>query len=197
VRTKTPEQADKMLDAAARLFSRRRFHEVRMEDIAAEAEVGKGTLYRYFADKEELYVALLARASRQFQELLLAEVARARTPRGRLRAVVSAILTFFDEQPHVTPLIQRAEVTHGPDSPWRPVRDMVTTQVLAALDEARAAGEFAVADPETAALMLLGGLRSVLLFGRRPRPAGLSETIVADWLGGVAEPVADSVGAAD
>jgi TetR/AcrR family fatty acid metabolism transcriptional regulator len=197
VRTKTPEQADKMLDAATRLFSRRRFHEVRMEDIAAEAEVGKGTLYRYFADKEELYVALLTRASRQFRELMLAEVGRARTPRGRLRAVVAAIITFFDDQPHVTPLIQRAEVTHGRDSPWQPIRDILLAQVLAILEEARAAGEFTVADPETAALMLLGGLRSVLLFGRRPRPTRLPEQIVAGWLGGVAEPAAEPVGVAE
>jgi TetR/AcrR family fatty acid metabolism transcriptional regulator len=197
VRTKTPEQADKMLGAAARLFSRRRFHEVRMEDIAAEAEVGKGTLYRYFADKEELYVALLDRASRQLQELTRESVARARTPRARLRAVVTAILTFFEEQPHVTPLIQRAEVTLGRDSPWQPVREIILAHVLAILDDARAAGEFAVADPETAALMLLGGLRSVLLFGRRPRPDDLPEQIVAGWLGGVAEPVAEPAGAAD
>ena len=61
MRTKTAQQADKVLDAAARLFGTQRFHEVRMEDIAAEATVGKGTLYRYFNDKEELFVALLER----------------------------------------------------------------------------------------------------------------------------------------
>src|SRR5215472_7850945 len=65
LRTKTPLQADKMLDAAGRLFGAHRFHEVRMEDIAAEAEVGKGTIYRYFSDKEELFLALLERSSRQ------------------------------------------------------------------------------------------------------------------------------------
>ena len=34
-----------------------------MEDIADLAEVGKGTLYRYFKDKEELYMALLSRVT--------------------------------------------------------------------------------------------------------------------------------------
>ena len=51
-----------MLAAAARLFGSQRFHEVRMEDIAAEAAVAKGTLYRYFADKEQLYRAMLVRS---------------------------------------------------------------------------------------------------------------------------------------
>ena len=34
-----------------------------MEDVASAAGVGKGTVYRYFKDKEELYLALLARAA--------------------------------------------------------------------------------------------------------------------------------------
>ena len=84
MRTKTPQQADKMLDAASRLFATSRFHEVRMEDIAAEAEVGKGTLYRYFMDKDELYFALLTRASRQFLCRLEQSVAQAEGARHRL-----------------------------------------------------------------------------------------------------------------
>ncbi len=36
-----------------------------MEDIAAAAEVGKGTLYRYFKDKDELYEALLEQAAQE------------------------------------------------------------------------------------------------------------------------------------
>src|SRR5271156_6007247 len=99
VRTKTPEQAEKMLDAAVELFGRRRFHEVRMEDIAAEAEVGKGTIYRYFADKEELYLALLDRASQQYRALLDEEVAKPTTPQKKLRALVAAGFGFFDRQP--------------------------------------------------------------------------------------------------
>ena len=65
VRTKTPAQAEKILGAAARLFATQRFHEARMEDIAAAAAVGKGTLYRYFGDKDQLYRALLVRAAEQ------------------------------------------------------------------------------------------------------------------------------------
>src|SRR5437773_2112800 len=120
VRTKTPLQSDKMLDAAARLFGTQRFHEVRMEDIAAEAGVGKGTLYRYFSDKDELYLALLKRSSGQFVGRLQEAVERAAGARARLEALVAAILGFFDGQPHLLDLIQRAEVARGlgPGFPW-------------------------------------------------------------------------------
>jgi AcrR family transcriptional regulator len=187
VRSKTTEQSDKVLEAAAQLFGQKRFHEVRMEDIAAEAEVGKGTLYRYFADKEELYLGLLDRASRQYLALIDAEVAKADGPGKKLRALVAAGYSFFDGQPHLGPLIQRAEVTHV-NSPWQPARDAFLAHIRTILAGAREDGEFTVADPEMAALLLLGGLRSVYMFGRKARSRELADRIVTAWLHGVAEP---------
>jgi TetR/AcrR family fatty acid metabolism transcriptional regulator len=187
VRTKNPEQAEKILEAASRLFGRRRFHEVRMEDIAAEAEVGKGTLYRYFADKEELYLALLGRAAGQYMRLIAAESAKPTDARKKLRALVAAGFVFFERQPHLGPLIQRAEVTHA-DSPWQPARERFLAIAADILNQAREDGEFTVADPATAALLLLGGVRSIYLFGRKPRSRDVADRIVNVWLYGVAQP---------
>src|SRR5262245_11806454 len=117
-------QADKILAAAARLFATHRFHEARMEDIAAQAEVGKGTLYRYFKDKEELYVALLRRAADGLLCRLQHAVAQSASPREQLVFVVDALLSYFDEQPHLLDLIQHAEAMQNPDQefPWQAVR---------------------------------------------------------------------------
>src|ERR1700761_5292813 len=106
VRTKTPAQAEKILDAAASLFATQRFHEARMEDIAAAAEVGKGTLYRYFKDKEELYLALLERAAVGISARLTSETGAAEGIHARLEAVVRAIVGYFDDNPHLFDLIQ-------------------------------------------------------------------------------------------
>jgi AcrR family transcriptional regulator len=43
------------MQAAEKLFSTRRFHEVTLDDVIRLAGVGKGTVYRYFADKEDLF----------------------------------------------------------------------------------------------------------------------------------------------
>jgi AcrR family transcriptional regulator len=175
-----------MLDAAARLFGAHRFHEVRMEDIAAEAAVGKGTLYRYFSDKEALYLALLERASGQFLTRVQEEVARADGAREKLVALVATILAYFDEQPHLIDLIQRAELVRGlgPGSPWQRPRNEVFRLVLELFETGNRHGEFCVRDAELAMNMLLGGLRTVLRFGSRPRPHDLAERIVAGHLGG-------------
>src|SRR5581483_5627436 len=112
VRTKSPLQADKILTVAARLFATHRYHEARMEDIAAAAEVGKGTLYRYFKDKDELFSALLAQAAEQLSARLHEATKQAAPPRRRLEAIVEAILVYFDEHPHLFDLIQHTEVMH-------------------------------------------------------------------------------------
>lgn len=181
MRSTSPRQSDKILAAAARLFATHRFHEARMEDIAALAEVGKGTLYRYFRDKDELYLALLRHASDGLAARL-DDCATGRSPRDGLVAVVAALIAYFDEQPHLFDLIQHAEVMLRPsvDFPWQQAR----TRTLALVKELLTAGPFAVDDIDLAALMLLGGVRAVIRFGDRPRPADLAERLVAGFLDG-------------
>jgi TetR/AcrR family fatty acid metabolism transcriptional regulator len=188
VRTKTSAQADKILQAAGHLFGIKHFHEVRMDDIATEATVGKGTLYRYFPDKEKLYLAVLARASEQYLERIRHALAKQQGPRARLEALVHAIITYFDEQPHLLDLIQRAEVLRaiGTPFPWQEVRERLWALVFDLLEEGKEAGAFEVAAPELAASMLFGGIRIVLRVGKQPRPPNLARQIVDLWLWGVA-----------
>jgi TetR/AcrR family fatty acid metabolism transcriptional regulator len=187
VRTKTPQYSERMLEAAGRLFGTRRFHEVRMEDVAAEAEVSKGTLYRYFRDKNEMYLALLARASRQFVGEMNERVAAAQTARDRLVAMVEAIIEFFDSQPHLFDLIQRAEIRRelGEAFPWQEARDVTLRLVQDIFEQGSDEGEFRVRQPELAGLMLLGGLRAVIRFGP-PRHGQLARDLVNGFLEGAA-----------
>ncbi|MBO3744728.1 TetR/AcrR family transcriptional regulator [Streptosporangiaceae bacterium NEAU-GS5] len=62
---------EKVLTAAARLFREKGVDNVSMDAIAAEAGVGKGTLFRRFGDKSGLAVALLDDAERALQEAIL------------------------------------------------------------------------------------------------------------------------------
>jgi TetR/AcrR family transcriptional regulator of autoinduction and epiphytic fitness len=48
-----------MLDAAQRAFLRDGFHATTMERIAEDAGVSRQTLYNYFSDKEQIFVALI------------------------------------------------------------------------------------------------------------------------------------------
>ena len=47
-----------ILQAAAKMFEGRRFDEVKLDEIAAAAGVGKGTLYLYFNNKDDLFAQM-------------------------------------------------------------------------------------------------------------------------------------------
>ena len=53
------ERRQAIVDAALVEFSAKGFAAARLEDIAARAGVGKGTIYLYFKDKEELFQELI------------------------------------------------------------------------------------------------------------------------------------------
>ncbi len=49
------QKRNDILASARSLFSERGFHDTKMEDIAQGAGVGKGTLYEYFKNKQEIF----------------------------------------------------------------------------------------------------------------------------------------------
>jgi AcrR family transcriptional regulator len=85
----------KILAATVRLFRERGVDAVTMDEIAAAAGVGKGTLFRRFADKSGLAAALIDERERRLQARLLSgppPLGAGAPPRARLDAFVRAYL---------------------------------------------------------------------------------------------------------
>jgi AcrR family transcriptional regulator len=61
---------ERILTVACELFARRGIAAVTVEEIAAGAEVGKGTVYNYFAAKEDIAVAFLIELDRDALETM-------------------------------------------------------------------------------------------------------------------------------
>jgi AcrR family transcriptional regulator len=90
---------ERILCAAARLVGERGIDAVSMDDVAAEACVGKGTLYRRFGDRSSLLRALIEEPERDFQEAVI----RGEPPLGpgappveRLHAFGTALLELLE-----------------------------------------------------------------------------------------------------
>jgi AcrR family transcriptional regulator len=100
--TTTAERSDaarnrkKILDAARRLMGTRGLDAVCMDELAAAAGVGKGTLYRRFTDKTALFRALLDDDERVLQERVRARfgLPKDAPPALRLAALWSALVDF-------------------------------------------------------------------------------------------------------
>lgn len=59
------ERQTRILDAAERVFARAGFHAATMQDVAAEAGMSSGNLYRYFASKDAIIAAMAERDRQQ------------------------------------------------------------------------------------------------------------------------------------
>jgi AcrR family transcriptional regulator len=91
----------RVLAAAETLFADRGVDAVTMDDIAAAAGVGKGTLYRRFGDKAGLAMALLDERERELQQQILTgppPLGPGAEPADRLAAFVEAYLEHLTRQ---------------------------------------------------------------------------------------------------
>jgi len=87
-----------ILSTAIELFSRRGIDAVTIDEIAAAADVGKGTIYNYFTAKEDIVVAFMA----DLEARLAPAIARFRPGERPVdRALADYILVHFRlKEPH-------------------------------------------------------------------------------------------------
>ena len=84
------ERKDQILNAAEQVFTKKGLDQTRMEDIADQTGLSKGTLYLYFKSKDDLIIAILDRI---FQGVFKQLDAR----KDNLLSASEAILQFTDE----------------------------------------------------------------------------------------------------
>jgi AcrR family transcriptional regulator len=78
-----------------------------MDEIAADAGTSKSLMYRYFADKTALQVAVARLVVAEIGEALAGALATQPTPREGLRAMVDVYLGMVEHSPHVYAFVTR------------------------------------------------------------------------------------------
>ena len=154
-----------ILAAAEELFARSSYDAVQMDDIARQAKVGKPTIYRYFASKDELFLEVFRTALQQLQRQLSAVLATDLTPTAALDEVfrisfsllgnqVSALRLLTDGQPS---LIVR----------WREEFDryrlFLVSMFRQVIERGMVMGEFRAVDMDMVPPMLVGMIRGGLM----------------------------------
>ena len=101
----------RIIVAALRLFSESGFDATRVADVAAEAEVPVGTVYKHFADKDALLAAIVegyrSCRMREIGELCTSEAALAATPRELVELHLDIVFSAFTLDSGLLRLIER------------------------------------------------------------------------------------------
>lgn len=156
-----------ILDAALTVFSARGFAAAKLDDVAKEAGVSKGTLYLYFESKEALFEAMALELMRVPVMAQLDTIAKAETATEALRQLIQFMTRMLDDtRRSALPKLIIAESAGFPELAriWLKTVIQPVRKRLAALIEAGIArGEFRPVDPwETTKLVIAPFLLTAL-----------------------------------
>jgi AcrR family transcriptional regulator len=97
--TESPLKREAIIEHAIATFAEDGFRNADVQAIADGAGVGKGTVYRYFGNKEELFWATCMAVLERLAAHLMAAVSPVESPLEKLRAAASAYAGFFEANP--------------------------------------------------------------------------------------------------
>lgn len=159
-----PIKQQEILQCAAKLFAARPYHEVRLEDVAAAARVGKGTLYIYYPGKEAIYLAIIrdgfGRAVARIREELSR---RDDDPWVRMEAICGGLIDFAFTFPEVYRIMRSGTITPE-DAELQAARKQLTAEIERVIKEGTAAGLLDDPEPELTAQLVLSFVRGAMLY---------------------------------
>jgi len=94
-----------ILFAALRVFAEKGYEHANIEEIAAAAEFSKGALYNYFANKEEMFIALLDQGFADFEAIVTDGFRNDLPVREKFERFTRGTLEYFEEHPDYLTLL--------------------------------------------------------------------------------------------
>jgi len=103
----TPDDArhEEILVVATDLFAEFGYSDAVTKDLADRLQIGKGTIYRYFPSKRELFLAAADRVMRHLRVHIDSAVEGIIDPIARIEAGTRSFLCFFDTHPKFVELL--------------------------------------------------------------------------------------------
>lgn len=187
-----------ILSAALQLFSERGYHSVSMHEIADKSEFSVGTLYKFFANKEDLYKTLLReRATNLFGGTLDILIQDA-PPNEIIKQYVRTNSSFVSENQALIRLYLADSRGFGighqafKDLNIRQLEIENQNQLARVLERGIREGVFRPVQPREAAIALQGILEAFFISWLEDpdsNPRGLDSEVILDlFLRGIAKP---------
>lgn len=190
-RKKSEDTRLAILRCASAVFSERPYHEVLTDDISTRLKVGKGTLYRYFSSKEELYFATIVHGLQGMHEVI-ADVLRQDLPLDRIiETLARTLIDYFWERRDFFVLLHRHEpnLDPGERADWQQRREEAVDLIARRLSKEtgwRGVPGAAKLNARLAVEMLFGMIRSVCLYrDESDRRDDLARLVTQMFLDGV------------
>jgi AcrR family transcriptional regulator len=187
-RKKTDETRMAIVRCAAEVFSEREFHEVLTDDIAQRLGCGKGTIYRYFGSKEELYLAAIRDGLDGLHAAVTAVLQQEAPLPTTIETVARTMINYFWRRRDFFVLLHRLEpkLKARERADWQKRRDEVVAMIRKVIDRAAAHGEISRVNGRLAVEALFGMIRGVCIYrAESDRPEEVTRLVTAVFLRGL------------
>lgn len=108
------ERRDRIVEAGLTLLRNHEHTQIQMKDVAAEAGVALGTVYRYFQSKDHLFAEVLAHWAAQLQTNIERRPLRGSTNAARLTDVLQRSMRAFQGWPQLARVVMELEASEDP-----------------------------------------------------------------------------------
>ena len=138
------EKKQRILDAAIMEFSERGFNSANINKIAQEAGISVGSLYKYFDNKEDLFLTIIHFGVETLKKVLQEIMESDEDLESRIKRIIKAIQYHSRNNVHLTKLYNEMATESHSNLVWKIVSDMENATVglyTSFIKDAQAAGE--------------------------------------------------------
>ncbi len=169
-----------IIRAAAQAFGRKGFHATKLEEIAADLNLTKASLYYYFSTKEELLFEVHLLSLQDVLDRVDRILATEKTPIAQLEGVITEHLrvlasdyegAFLLQQEYELPANYRAEIVR--------LRDAYEQRVLEIIREGVRQRQFRVKNAKVTVRIILGAINWLLRWYRSDGSLKVEEIVEA------------------
>lgn len=156
---------ERILEAALRVFSRKGYHDTRVDEIVEESDTSKGAVYFHFPSKEQIFLALVDEFAGLLEQKLLDTI---RSEGDGVRGVDAALRVGLDTFAKYRSLakiflVQAVGLGSAFEDKRRHILERFAAVIKTYLDQAIAEGEIPAIDTEVTALAWIGAINEVVI----------------------------------
>jgi AcrR family transcriptional regulator len=193
-RNQSSQRRTAILERAIQLFARDGYAGTDLQELADDLVIGKGTLYRHFQSKQQLFLAAADQVMLKLREHIDARIQTVKDPLDRITRAIHAYLEFFHANPEAVEMLiqERAqfkdrkrptyfEHREANIEPWRAIyRDLIAAGRIRPLSPERLSD--VVGD------LLYGTMFVNYIAGRQRPPAQVAKDIIDILFHGILSP---------
>lgn len=182
--TRDPESTrERILDSALDIFSRKGYHDTRLDEIVEDSHTSKGAIYFHFPNKERLFLALVDQFADLLERRVVEAIQKEKKGIARVRIALETCLETFGRyrRPAKILLVQASGLGTPFENKRNEINDRFALLIENYLKESIEVGDIPPVDTEIVSIAWMGAIYNVVIrwvYTGEPHPEHIMKTLL-------------------